>query len=151
MIISDTRTGTLEATSLFTSQLLIIRGVTMAVGGWEVGISLVGGSEVIVGSRVGVVSVVPPEVVKVALNPLDPNVPSVMSSTVRTFPAEEYRRLARLGRPDNCAQRELGAQMEPSHTFTRSYVASVTKLEKVNCTVPPLEAVMVHTQWRFDE
>ena len=61
----------------------------MAVGGEVVGDEVVGGSP-LGGSEGGIVVVsVPAEVVYVAVNPLNSNIPSVMSSTVRTFPTEE--------------------------------------------------------------
>ena len=55
------------------------------LGGSPVGGSLLGGSD---GGLVVVVTV-EVEVVYVAVNPLNSNIPSVMSSTVRTFPTEE--------------------------------------------------------------
>jgi hypothetical protein len=70
----------------------MICGVTMAVGGGGVvgvvGISLVGDSEGGILVVTVVVSVLV-EVVYVAPNPLNSDVPSVISSTVRIFPTEE--------------------------------------------------------------
>lgn len=94
-----------------------VAGVWVA-GVWVVGDTMLGGSEVTAGGTVVAVLLV--EVVYVALNPLNSDVPSVISSTVRMFPTDVYRRFDWLGRPESCAQREVGAQIEPSHTLTRS-------------------------------